>query len=531
MANVINAITTGTGGLSTTADASGNIDFKSNGTTVASITSSGLNVVGTFTTNGSPINVSGGASVTSISSDLTLTSSSNRVQSISATTSGLNINLPDATTLSTGGPVFVFSNTGLNSFGVVRNGGGTILTISPGVCIMMFLTSNSTAGGTWTTEDQTIDWSAGIPVDLTTSFTGPLNQYGARMSNITLVKLSSSSALIVWNQGTSSRDVYGVIITVSGTTITAGTPTLIYNGSTTAAIHCYAGYYSSTSAMIFVPRASNTVAVPITISGTTITVGTTSSTFGGSTANIDTQPCGEFAPLDSSNGLLMQRTSSDATSTCTWGIYNIIHNGTSAPTIGTVSTTVNYSDRYPAGTLTSLTSTTALWTYGLNGGNIYGRVVTVNGSSAPTLGTAVDSGVSSNTYMYNNWYQATALSSTEVFSFSFKGWMRWTISGTTVTYSTAGAFSSTAGIYAMQCANVNGIVIGPSFQTSYLNVIRFTGSAGYFKGTLSLPKSFYSINNAPTSACVGLDSTRFIAVTSNNGTSTLSAYCLEYIGS
>ena len=60
MANVINAITTGTGGLSTTADASGNIDFKSNGTTVASITSSGLNVVGTLTTNGSAINISGG---------------------------------------------------------------------------------------------------------------------------------------------------------------------------------------------------------------------------------------------------------------------------------------------------------------------------------------------------------------------------------------------------------------------------------------------------------------------------------------
>ena len=96
MANVINAITTGTGGLSTTADASGNIDFKSNGTTVASITSSGLNVVGTFTNNGSPINVSGGATITTSAVDITLTSSSNRVQNVSMTASGKAVILPNA---------------------------------------------------------------------------------------------------------------------------------------------------------------------------------------------------------------------------------------------------------------------------------------------------------------------------------------------------------------------------------------------------------------------------------------------------
>ena len=53
MANIINAITTGLGGLSTTADTSGNVSIQSNGTTVAAFTSAGLDVTGSLTQNGS----------------------------------------------------------------------------------------------------------------------------------------------------------------------------------------------------------------------------------------------------------------------------------------------------------------------------------------------------------------------------------------------------------------------------------------------------------------------------------------------
>lgn len=53
MASSINAITTGVGGIVTTGDNSGNLDLQSGGVTKASVTSSGLNVVGTFTVNGS----------------------------------------------------------------------------------------------------------------------------------------------------------------------------------------------------------------------------------------------------------------------------------------------------------------------------------------------------------------------------------------------------------------------------------------------------------------------------------------------
>jgi len=44
----INALTTGVGGLETTADASGSFSFQSDGTTIATVTSSGFSVTGTF---------------------------------------------------------------------------------------------------------------------------------------------------------------------------------------------------------------------------------------------------------------------------------------------------------------------------------------------------------------------------------------------------------------------------------------------------------------------------------------------------
>ena len=48
MANLINALTTGVGGLETIADASGSFSFQSDGSTIATVTSSGFSVTGTF---------------------------------------------------------------------------------------------------------------------------------------------------------------------------------------------------------------------------------------------------------------------------------------------------------------------------------------------------------------------------------------------------------------------------------------------------------------------------------------------------
>jgi hypothetical protein len=52
MANIINAITSGAGGLSTSADSSGILNIQSAGTTVAAIASTGMAVTGTGSVSG-----------------------------------------------------------------------------------------------------------------------------------------------------------------------------------------------------------------------------------------------------------------------------------------------------------------------------------------------------------------------------------------------------------------------------------------------------------------------------------------------
>lgn len=165
MANIINAITTGAGGLSTTADTSGNINFQSGGTTVASITSGGLAVTGALTVNGSSPGRSGASYVTlSVGTpNVTLTSSSNQLQVVSSTGDGQSITLPDMTTLTKGSGYFVFYNTSAYAI-AIKDAGGTVreylypsysstanstFTASPIVAVPLNIEDTSTANGVW----------------------------------------------------------------------------------------------------------------------------------------------------------------------------------------------------------------------------------------------------------------------------------------------------------------------------------------------------------------------------------------------
>mgnify|MGYP000724643389 CR=1 FL=1 len=52
MASIINASTSGVGGVITTADNSGDLNIQSGGSTKIAVTSAGANIVGTLTVNG-----------------------------------------------------------------------------------------------------------------------------------------------------------------------------------------------------------------------------------------------------------------------------------------------------------------------------------------------------------------------------------------------------------------------------------------------------------------------------------------------
>ena len=67
---------------------------------------------------------------------------------LTATASGLNFNMPDATQVSVGQAAIIF-NAGSNSFNVVSLNGNAIATIATGQTYYIMLTNNSTQDGTW----------------------------------------------------------------------------------------------------------------------------------------------------------------------------------------------------------------------------------------------------------------------------------------------------------------------------------------------------------------------------------------------
>jgi hypothetical protein len=493
---------------------------------------------GTAWTSGAVPSSNGGATANaSMSSNVTLTSASNRVQYLAPTAASLSVTLPDATTLSTGGPIFAIGNAGAYSLAVKANSGVTLVNLSAGTTALLFLTDNTSTDGKWMTEDSTIDWAFGAANTITTAFKGAWS-YGPNAHSMTsCIKLSSTSALIVYHGGTVNAqgtgiDIYGQVLTLSGTALTVGTATLIYNGSSTNALGSNSGAYSSSAAMVFVSRASNCVAVPITISGTTITVGTASSTFGTTfTATNQNNPSlAGFAPLDSTNGFLCYRTAA-----VVWAIANIVHNGTSAPTIGTGSTTVTVEGGNSPPDIATLTSTTAFWTYRIAGtGYITARVATLNGTSAPTLGTAVSSNLSG-TNMSNGaeMYKAYALSSTEVFTIGTNGSLRWTVSGTTVTYQSSTTFSSANSFGWMQpYAVVGTVLLVSSMRSTVFSALKLvTGTDISFKSYVSFPQNMYTDDSPTYSAgAVGLDSQYAIGYSTGGSSNTITAYVMKYIG-
>lgn len=401
---------------------------------------------------------SGGATITSSAVDITLTSSSNRVQNVSMTASGKAVILPDATTLSAGGPIFTINNTGYNSFYIKLSTGVITHILAPGVQIQLSLTDNSTAQGQWSNQIGPILFGHYLPTQVDTNtvqlaVNGSTIPYAGKDRVVNQVDnsyflvqpLTSTTMFIAWIR--SDKSVYGCVATNTSGVLSFGTITQIYNGTTTNALAFSGRMLSSTAGIITVDRASNAIAVPITISGTSISVGTASATFGvaQSTANANSLVVTALMPLSATLlGVIYY------TAATTFVVNTITHNGASAPTIGTASTGITVQDDTMA-TGVNLTSTTAqiLYIKNANAPSTTGtgtRVVTFSGTSAPTLGTEL---TTYNNGTYVN-MRGIAYSSTETafllgdgnVSITTLG-LSFTISGTTVTLQKLGTYIGT----------------------------------------------------------------------------------------
>jgi len=507
-----------------TADGTANQVLKTNGSGVLS-----------FTTPSAGFS---GATITSSAVDITLTSASTQVQNVTMTATGKSIILPDATTLTTkGSPIYVIYNDGVIPFFVKNSSGVAIITAPPNNIIELTLLDNSTSGGTWSSNYGVISISTANFKAISTTTNGVIiGHKGAPLHyGISLEKIDSSTFIFTYHAGTSKRDVYGVVCSYSGSTITVNSETLLYSGSTTSASYSQMVMLDATTGLLIVMRASNCVAVPFTISGTTITAGTASSTFGTAqtSCNID-KPISMSATL-----ALFPEASTDGSSTKKFRV--IQHNGASAPTIGTLSTdTIINNEQSYSVHLSKIDATNAFCAFsGVS--NMSACVITISGTSAPTRGTVNTS--AKYTFFVTDVF---ADSSSQFIVFGQEPYVtgfnaKYTVSGTTVTFvsetnhSLYGTYQGTSNnggsMDFFQVVNSNSF-LGTGYYERQIYLYQRSGDA-YFPKQNGIT---WQVNNVTMYAQpdagfnfggIALDSTTYIVWTTQTGTTSFVATVIK----
>ena len=271
-----------------------------------------------------------------ISADLTLTSASDPIQVITPDAAGFSLKLPDATTMTLTLMGFVISNVGTYTLGIRNNAGTLLRTIKPSGCARVLCADIGSAAGVWTVEGAnlghmlpiaeralvsatptteftggntaTVQLSATLVVylarigttlyltahDLSTNTIGTTVNTASWINNANLAAFAmSATAGIAFNyDGTLTYT--GVAFTVSGTTITLGTPVAkAFTGGGSAFVYDtnrFQSLIAQLGSTTFVMAGKNNNASPFqpcavacTVSGTVITFGAVT-TIGGTIA-------------------------------------------------------------------------------------------------------------------------------------------------------------------------------------------------------------------------------------------------------
>ena len=206
--------------------------------------------------------VGGGADAT-VTASTTLTNTSSVVQSANMATAAQSITLPDATTLTKGGRKFVVLNTGDRTFGV-RSNGGTLLTVVPaGAVAELHLYSNGTAAGGWGVTGRGLEPALTLVDHTAPSTIVTANEVVCRLTDTLSLHFGQSSG----------PNLYVLAVDSTPGTAAAGTWTLVSNNATIY----HAFRISDTQAILFFTQGQYAAAV-VTVSGTTVTVGTAATT-------------------------------------------------------------------------------------------------------------------------------------------------------------------------------------------------------------------------------------------------------------
>lgn len=198
-----------------------------------------------------------------VTTDATLTSASAGYQFVQMAAMGKSITLPSATTMSVGGPRFIVDNTqGSYPVGIRNNSGTLLMAVAAGGEAYVSLKDASTAAGVWSITGSNLEPGL-ITIDNTFSST----YSPAREAPFAALDNDKS----IYFLKNTSNDLYAVA--VDNATKAVGTPVLI-KAATTQLRSAFK--VSSTTAIVFYDDGSaNSRAVILTLSGaTTLAVGT-----------------------------------------------------------------------------------------------------------------------------------------------------------------------------------------------------------------------------------------------------------------
>ena len=221
-----------------------------------------------------------GATTTSTASNVTLTSSSNQIQNITMTATGLYVILPDATTLTNGSTYFQIYNAGYIPFGIKDASGNilgyTLTALQSSICS---LTNNATAAGIWAIDRDPTNFvqaqvvASSITAETTTGY-------------IKACLLTTSSFIVVYSSGTAVKAIGG---TISGSTITYGSAITISGTTTDNAAGMSIAKTGSTTCVAAWTTGNNATfkAVSLSLSGSTVTAGTPTSIRTSDTAGVN----------------------------------------------------------------------------------------------------------------------------------------------------------------------------------------------------------------------------------------------------
>jgi len=318
--------------------------------------------------SGSGSGYSGSANLDLSSGSATLTSSSPQVQNITTSIANSYITLPNTTTMTAGGFPFIIANNSVNTV-LIKNFLGDIINELMPTSTGLFIISGTT----------TNSWNCASNLRSTGSYVpnpGVKSVFNtAYTTDISVTQLDATHALVCY-QDYGNNHGMAQVLTISGTTVTAGTET-VFNSATTYYISVI--QIDATHALVCYNDGGNGsrgTAQVLTISGTTVTAGTETVFNNTSTTYVS------VTQLDATHALVCYRDDGNSY----YGTAQILTISGTTVTAGTETVFNNAITSYIS--VIQLDATHALVCYRDAGNSYYGtaQVLTISGTTV-TAGT------------------------------------------------------------------------------------------------------------------------------------------------